>query len=125
MVEMELDSLELKRIPVKAPGRTFFLQEISEVDYAVYQSKLMSLASLEKGTNQVSIGSMDGFADLDALLVSLCLFENDAKVSLDEVKTWPHRIVSKLVEGAKEISGMNDKADKLKNESSATGESSK
>lgn len=56
-----------------------------------------------------------GMADVEAFLVSLCVFEIDPQahggrkaVTIKEVKSWPGRMVKKLFQAAKKLSQMGD-----------------
>jgi hypothetical protein len=50
-----------------------------------------------------------GLANVEPLLVSLCLFrENGAPVLLATVRSWPARVVKSLFEKAKEISDLGE-----------------
>jgi hypothetical protein len=52
---------------------------------------------------------MHDLADLEPLLVSLCLFDTEGKeVSEKLIRSWPHRVQKALFERAKELSGMYD-----------------
>jgi hypothetical protein len=54
-------------------------------------------------------------ADLDPLLVSLCLFMTDGKTPVSEltVRSWPARVQRTLCMRAREISGMNEPPQEL------------
>ena len=54
-------------------------------------------------------------ANLDPLLVSLCLFEGDGKTPVPEltIRSWPARVQRALCERAREISRMNEPPQEL------------
>lgn len=124
--ELTFDSLDPVSLPVKIPGRNIVLREISEVDHATYNAAMMRLIDVKgvkKGDDvkvDVTPEMTEGMAALDLMFLSLCLFDGDKRVTADELKTWPHRIVSVLLKRAKEISGMGEKEDVSKNGPSAT-----
>lgn len=125
--ELQFDSLDPVSIPVAIAGRSLVLREITEIDHATYNAAMMRLIDIKgvKKKDDVKVDitpdMSEGMARLDRLFLSLCLWEEDRRaVTMDELATWPHRIVSALLDRAKAISGMGEKEGASKNEPSAT-----
>ncbi len=109
---MEFADLEPVLVPVKIGGRKYVLKEPSEAASVKYRNALMRAAKF--GTDG-SVTAADGLADLEPLLVSLCLFELDKDnfekpVPLETVLAWPPRVVGPLFERAKALGGIGEKA---------------
>lgn len=109
--ELNFDSLDLTRVPVKIAGAAYVLQEASAGagrDYRNAQTKTFKIADGK-------MTGMENTADLDLFLVSLCLFKVMevpgvlSPVPLITLQEWPDKVVSALSAKAKEISDLEDK----------------
>lgn len=106
--ELVFDTLDVQQIPVKAGNRTFLLKEASAGAVCQYQDAISASAVYnDKG---VKTGHK-GLADVESLLVSLCLVEvkdgGYANVSIDDVKTWPEAVKQKLYTTVCRMSNIN------------------
>jgi len=108
---MSFDSLDLIRVPVKIAGAAYVLQEASAGagrDYRNAQNKTFKIADGK-------MVGMENTADLDLLLVSLCLFKEMSTpgilspVPLITLQEWPDKVIAALSTKAKEISDLDDK----------------
>ena len=90
----------------------FLMREASEETSIRYQNAQMAGARF---TGERVIPTVDAVVSAGTLLLSLCMFEviagEERKVDLNTIRTWPTRIVSKLVERIKKISGLNPEED--------------
>jgi len=106
--QVEYD-LKVQEVPVTIGGTKYLLREASEDAACQYRNAAMRGAKMTDGT--VTLG---GAADVEPLLVSLCLFEMDASgavirnVPLVTVKNWPARVVKPLFNKVKEMSSLDE-----------------
>lgn len=110
MTELSYD-LEPKEIPVtlssKRGKKSYVLREPSTHAATRYRNATLSAAKMEDG----KINGMDGLADAEPLLVSLCLFvpmenrppEQWATVPIQEVMAFPNRVQADLFAKIKEL----------------------
>lgn len=96
---------------VRYMGKKYFAQEASEGAAVAYRNASLKAAKMADG----KVIGMEGAADVEPLLVHLCLFKtNDAgektieNVSLAEVRTWPSRIIRPIFDWIKEVSQLNE-----------------
>lgn len=111
------DDLTLHEEKVMLGKDEYVLREASGEAATIYRNAMLKATKLgENGKPE----SLDGFADAEPLLVSLCLFKREGvgfgSVSVNVVKSWPSRVQKKLFERAKEISDLDetDDIDKLR-----------
>lgn len=107
---ISFDDLTPIEIPVKLAGVSYTLREASAGAASKWRNFLLRSTKLSKEGKPVSI---EGLADSEILLVSLCLFRADTgkPVSTSTVATWPSKIVKVLFEKSKQISGLDEKPD--------------
>lgn len=127
MTEIDLGDLQPIEVPYKLGGKSYILKEASGDAVCKYRNALMKSAKMG---DDLRVTSVDGIADVEPLLVSLCLFEVTEKghrpVSTADVRAWPNRVQKALFEKVKEISDLEDKEakeryrERVKNGSSAT-----
>lgn len=118
-------SLTLTTVPVRYQGKNFLLVEALGDAVAQWRNAQMQGTTLRQSdddsTKTIALG---GLADSEPILVSLCLFEPDKegnlildprgnvdtrrRVPLSVVRCWPNRVVSRLFERAKAISGLDE-----------------
>ncbi len=108
MDEFDFDQHPPIRIPIKYEGNDYILREATEQVQRDYQNLGIRLS---KQVQDGKISSVEGLGDLQSHLVSGCLFKIDDKgkeipVKKQELFTWTGKIVKKLFEKAKEISGI-------------------
>lgn len=107
---MVFDSLELTRVPVKIAGAAYVLQEATAGAARDYRNAQMKTFKISDG----KMTGMEGTADLDLILVSLCLFKEMSTpgayqpVPLVQVQEWPDKVIKALSTKAKEISDLDD-----------------
>ena len=94
-------------------GKDYILREATGDVACKFQNKR---AKCMKFGTDGKTASIDDIADVDPLLLSMCLFSPNDKtpgtfdkpVPITTIRSWPSRIVKKLVEKAKEISELED-----------------
>jgi hypothetical protein len=102
-IEVNIENLE---------GKNYVLREATGAAAAQYKNDVLKKSKFgPDGKPQ----AFDGVADVEPLLVSLCLFElksdgtaMDSPVPVNVIKRWPARVVAQLFSEAKRISGMED-----------------
>ena len=117
--------------PVELDGESYVLTEASSSAAAMYRNAISRATKLGPDGKPVSFG--DGFAEADLILLSLCIFKTGnngsrSAVPIDQVRHWPERVVSQLVDCCQKMSGLglygkNPKVEEeqAKNSSTATG----
>lgn len=115
---MDFDSLDLLTVPVTIAGKKYTLREIDTQGACRYNNAKLHGTKFDENGKAVGIGNL---ADVEPLLVSLCLFEDGqpTHVPLSVVSAWPYRVVKPLFDKAKEISHL-DEREKAKNSPAAT-----
>jgi len=114
--EMVFEDLAPIEVPVRMGGKRYVLVEASEDAACKYRNHTTGCARFENGR---MVGLSGPIADVEPLLVSLCLFElydhqgetRRRPVTLNQVKGWPARVVRPLFERAKEIGGLQEEDD--------------
>jgi len=104
---LDFGNLDLKEVPVKVDGVEYLLREANGGAVITYRNKLhFEMSKRDQGT----VTDKTGIADLEPLLVSLCLVdaENKKFVPQATIRGWPNRIQKALYNKAREISGMNE-----------------
>ena len=109
MNEFDFSALIPVVIPVRYGERDFVLKEADGEAAATYRNAAMKAARFVDG----KVTNIEGLADVEALLVSLCLFEvkpdgSHGRLALGFVKSLPARMLKKLYEKAMEISDLNE-----------------
>lgn len=106
--EMVFDSLEPKVVPVRIGGAKYTLREASGDAAVRWRNAILKTTRITDGKPS----GIDGMADTEPLLVSLCLFDEGGKnVPITTVRGWPQRVQSALFAKVKEISGLNPEED--------------
>lgn len=97
-------------IPVSIRGVAYVLKEASGDAAAKYRNACLRATRVGKDGK---FSAVDGIADVEPLLVSLCLFTQEGKrVSDSVVRGFPSKAVKALFDKAKEISGLNEVSNK-------------
>jgi hypothetical protein len=116
MPPIVFDDLSLRTEKVMLGGHEYELREATGEAATTYRNAMLKATQL--GPNGKP-KSLDGFANAEPLLVSLCLFKKDgvgwSSVDLDVIKSWPSRVQKELFNRAKEMSDLdeNENADAL------------
>jgi hypothetical protein len=113
MEEMCFETLAPVEVPVKIGSGRYVLREASGDAACRYQNAVLKTTKLGPDGRPTDI---NGLADCEPLLVSLCLFEivhtTDSDppkyrpVPLSVIRSWPNRIQRALFRRAQEISGL-------------------
>lgn len=110
---MNFDDPTLREVPVKIGDKRFVLREASGDAACKWRNSILKATKLVDGKP----ASMDGLADGEPYLVSLCLFELNADglelrpVPLHVVRSWPARVQKALFERVKSMSDLDDAED--------------
>ncbi len=102
--------LTLVEIDVTIGAVKYILREASGKAACLYRNAMFSHTALGPEGNPVSF---KGMADIEPLLVSLCLFraEGNVPITIEAVREWPSRILTSLYDKAKEISNLAEDED--------------
>jgi SpoU rRNA methylase family enzyme len=97
-------------VPLTLGGKRYVLREASAAAAARWRNAVLRSTKMDNG----KVVSVDGLADAEPLLVSLCVFEVAAdgvekQVPLDTVRSWRASVVKALFEKAKAISELDEK----------------
>lgn len=105
--EFDFGDLAPIEVPCTIGGKKYTLREASGDAACKYRNALLKATKLGTDGKPTSI---DGMADAEPLLVSLCLFtaENTA-VPVQVVRSWPQRIQKRLFDEAKRISQLDER----------------
>lgn len=112
---MRFETFELHTEPVYIGDAVFTLKEATIGAAAKYRNALLECATIGPDGKP---SKFSGMADVEPLLVSLCLFDADGNgVPLSTVNEWPSRIVKQLFNRIKDVSDLDeDEEDPLGNE---------
>ena len=103
---LDFNDMQTIEIPVKYADKSYILREATGAASAQYRNAMMDCTKLGADGKPTII---KGLANIEALLVSLCLRDNDGKrVPIDEVNSWPSRVVKVLYEKVQVISGLKE-----------------
>lgn len=113
----DFDDLAPIEIPVKYAGATYLLREASEGATRQYRNAVMKTRIYSRG----ELVGLKDVADVESLLVSLCLFKTDPKgsilrndkgdpinVHLDVISAWRGWMIRRLYLKALEISRLGE-----------------
>ena len=106
-LRLDFDSILLITIPVTIAGQEYELREASGDASAKYRNAMLACSTLGPDGKPTK---MEGLADVDFFLLSLCLFEKTTNVLVPEavIRSWPNRMCETLIEELKDISGMSE-----------------
>jgi hypothetical protein len=103
---INFDDLSLIEVPVSIEGKKYTLREASGGAAIQYRNAMLASTKLGPGG---TVTSVSGMANIEPLLVSLCLFDEKGKrVSEATIKNWPSRVLKTLFDRAKEISELDE-----------------
>lgn len=107
---MNFESIEPISIPVTIAGKNYVLKEATADVACKYRNIILKSTKLNVDGR---VTSMEGLADAEPFLVSLCLFEVDGDklkpVPITTIRSWPNRIQKALFAEAKNISELDEK----------------
>lgn len=111
--DLVFDNILPVEVPVSVAGKKYVLREASGDAACRYRNALLKSTRLgPEGKPSV----IDGLADVEPLLVSLCLFEvlsdgtlAKGPVPAHVIRSWPARIQKALFERAKQISDLEER----------------
>lgn len=114
---LEFDSAELIELPVTIGKKKFIAVEADGDTACKYRNRIIENTKLGKDGSPTSI---KGIGDLDPFLVSQCLYIADTggnrtttRVTAEEVRKLPSRIMSKIADAIKEVSELTDAEDTI------------
>ena len=106
--ELSLDFGDITPIivPVTISGEQYELREANGNVACQYRNALLKCTQLGPEGKPHKI---DGMADVEPLLVSLCMYDSgNHPVPITKVRSWPSRIVKELFNTAKKISQIDE-----------------
>jgi hypothetical protein len=103
---LAFDDLTLREVPVRLGGQAYVLREASVAAACQYRNAILRAGRFGADGK---VQAYEDLADIEPLLVSLCLFEADGgrPVSLATVKRWPARLLQPLYRQAKALSELD------------------
>lgn len=107
---MVFEDLALIEVPVTVGSQQYILREANGDAACKFQNARVARYEYNEEGKLVKLRDT---ADLEPILVSLCLFMQDGTTPVSEVtiRSWPGKIQNKLYDRAKEISGLNETED--------------
>jgi len=107
---MVFEDLALIEVPVTVGGQQYVLREANGDAACKFQNARVARYEYNDEGKLVRLRDT---ADLEPLLVSLCLFMQDGVTPVSEatVRSWPGKIQGKLFDRAKEISSIDEPED--------------
>lgn len=116
MEPLVFDDIAPVEIPVKLKGKDYVLREASESGAAKYKNAQLKAMKQSESADGNKTTNIDGMAETEALLVSICLFEKtdtgEKNVDIAFIRTLVHRVVEPIFNKAEEISGLKKKKTK-------------
>jgi hypothetical protein len=113
--EYDLDLIEgEERIRIKQKDgtvKTYILREISGRKRAMYMNAISSKTARDPRTGKAQ--GIKNFDGIETALLELCLYEEGAVTPVPKatIEEWPSRIVTHLNDRAKQLSGLDAKAE--------------
>jgi hypothetical protein len=116
---LDFGDIAPKEITIRMGNRLYIIREASSDAAVKFRNASLKAAKMVDG----KLSGMDGLADAEPLLVSLCVFEADTRgiisrdsqghpipVTLQTVRGWPNRVQKLCFDKIKEISdGLDEK----------------
>jgi hypothetical protein len=112
--ELDFSGIEQLSIPVRVRDKCYVLHDASGDAAAKHRNAVLKYTKLGADGRPTLL---EGVADTEPYLVSMCLFElvkapdgteREAPVSIATIRSWPQRVQSKLFEKVKEISELSE-----------------
>jgi hypothetical protein len=113
-MDFDFEDLTPAAVPVKYRGKRYLLREADESACCQYRNAVIRSRKLDADGR---LTHLDGLADAEPLLVSLCLFElaegpgqpsAERPVPLAVVRSWPGRVVKPLFAWLHRASGLRE-----------------
>lgn len=108
VTDLNLDDLEPITINTQYLGRSYVIKEASGDVVARWKNMMAKEVRMRDG----SVVGLNNVADFEPILVSMCLFENtgsqEKPVPVVVIRSWPNRVVTRIFETVKSISGLDD-----------------
>lgn len=103
MEPINFDEMDLapKEVPITFQGKNYILIEASEEAAVKYRNASMKAMRMEDG----KLVRIEGIADVEPLLVSLCLVTAEGRAPISEkvIRGWPARVVKQLFDRCMEM----------------------
>lgn len=111
MSEIRFDDITPIEVEVFVGKEKYILRETSGAARVIYDNARLACYEYQEG----KLVKVHDIANIEVLLVSLCLFMSDGVTPVSEVtiKMWPGRVYKTLYEKAREISGMSETPENL------------
>jgi hypothetical protein len=111
MSEIRFDDISPIEVEVFVGKEKYILRETSGAARVIYDNARLACYEYQEG----KLVKVHDIANIEVLLVSLCLFMSDGVTPVSEVtiKMWPGRVYKTLYEKAREISGMSETPENL------------
>ena len=111
MSEIRFDDITPIEVEVFVGKEKYILRETSGAARVIYDNARLACYEYQEG----KLVKVHDIANIEVLLVSLCLFMSDGVTPVSEVtiKMWPGRVYKALYEKAREISGMSETPENL------------
>lgn len=111
MSEIRFDDITPIEVEVFVGKEKYILRETSGAARVIYDNARLACYEYQEG----KLVKVHDIANIEVLLVSLCLFMSDGVTPVPEVtiKMWPGRVYKALYEKAREISGMSETPENL------------
>ncbi len=105
---IDFGDLEVIEIPVNVGSESYILKEASGKAACEYRNAMLACTTLGPEGRPTSLRNL---ANVEPLLVSLCLFSQDGKrVPQDKISAWPARVQKTLFNKIKEISELGEES---------------
>lgn len=105
MESLDFDSPAPKDVPFRYRNKSYSLREASHDKAREYRSAL--LASYRPGAGGLLPG--ENLPRTELVLLAGCVYDQDDKpVPVEEMKTWPNRVIRPLFERVREMSYLTD-----------------
>lgn len=114
LAPIEIDTLAPVEIPVTIEGKKYKLREASESAATDYRNAQLMSMTVNENNDGNRIARVGKVIDTESILVASCLFQIiqtdtniiEKSVPVQEVRKWPHRVVSTLFKRAEMISAL-------------------
>jgi len=104
--ELDFGDLTLIEKPVVVAGKAYTLREATGDASCKYRNAVLKCTRIGPDGTATAL---DNLADVEPLLVSLCLVDDQGHhVHQSIIRSWPSRVVKKLFEVAKNISELGE-----------------
>lgn len=109
MADIMKFALDLKEQEIEIGNKPYKIKELTALEVGKWKDEQAKKVKLDAQNRPMGIKSHVG---LESGLISLCLFdEQDRKVPIDVINTWPSSLVIPLFKACFELNGLNSEAD--------------